>query len=130
SPATRLPPASAISLTTTLAPSSAKRLAIASPKPEPPPVTTATLFSSRMMSSLSRQLVPVMLCGNPGNTIRASCVLRLLAPISSGLRAQDEEHAYLIPSAEHALAVRAVEGRTDSALVTDSVAGLNSRNTE
>src|SRR6185437_4001453 len=107
------------------------RLAIASPKPEPPPVTTATLFSSRMMSSLSfANLVPAMLCGNPGNTIRASCVLRLLAPIPSGLRAQDEEQSYLIPSAEHRLAVRAVEGRTDSALVTDSVAGLNSRNTE
>src|SRR5579871_28713 len=50
--ATREPPASAMSLTTSLAPSSAKRLAIASPKPEPPPVTTATLFLRRMLSSL------------------------------------------------------------------------------
>src|SRR5579872_1048191 len=37
-----------MSLTTSFAPSSANRLAIASPKPEPPPVTMATLPCNRM----------------------------------------------------------------------------------
>ena len=41
-----------ISATMTLAPSSANRLQIASPKPEPPPVTIATLPSSRVPRTL------------------------------------------------------------------------------
>src|SRR5262249_15123436 len=45
------PLASLMSLTTSFAPSSANRLAIAAPKPEPPPVTIATLFSSLTRSS-------------------------------------------------------------------------------
>src|SRR6266849_5191477 len=49
SAATRRPPPSSMSLTTTRAPSSAKRLAMPSPKPEPPPVTIATLPASLMM---------------------------------------------------------------------------------
>src|SRR5438034_320341 len=40
-----------MSLTSTLQPSCAKRLAMPSPKPEPAPVTMATLFSNRMCSS-------------------------------------------------------------------------------
>ncbi len=44
---------------TTLAPSSTKRRTVASPMPEHPPVTTATLPSSRPAMSLLRSVEPV-----------------------------------------------------------------------
>ena len=47
-----------MSLTTTRAPSSAKRCAMARPMPEPPPVTSATFPSSRMTTSRLRPSRP------------------------------------------------------------------------
>src|SRR5512143_1377651 len=58
--ATFLAPASLRSATTTLAPSATKRLAMPSPKPCAPPVTTATLSCSLNVSSLS--LAALCLC--------------------------------------------------------------------
>src|SRR5258705_1232583 len=52
--ATRRPFASFTSATTTRAPSRAKRVAIASPNPDPPPVTTAIFPSNRMRGVLRR----------------------------------------------------------------------------
>jgi len=52
--ATRAPPAPSTSLTTTLAPSSAKRWAMPSPNPEPAPVMIATLPASRIAASPRR----------------------------------------------------------------------------
>src|ERR1700757_5197843 len=56
--ATRSPPAGLMSLTTTVAPSCAKRSAIPSPNPEAAPVTTASLPASLMgLSSRRLELV-------------------------------------------------------------------------
>ena len=51
--ATRWPPRSSTSRIVTCAPSSTSFTAIASPKPEPPPVTTATLSASRAVTRTS-----------------------------------------------------------------------------
>src|SRR3546814_8047632 len=69
---------------TTAAPSAAKRRAMPSPKPEPPPVMIATLSASRMVEVLRKHPVRICSCLGSGLTL------------ATRLRHASRSHCYLI----------------------------------
>jgi hypothetical protein len=70
SAATPSPPSTLMSVTITLAPSSPKRLAIAAPKPDPPPIENDVLDGSWLSCGGG------LLTGDDGNFALESCALR------------------------------------------------------